>query len=54
MLMVISLAEKLGIKRNVLAFSLHPGLIWTNLADHLDMDIDFDGLRPVHQYQSTN
>lgn len=45
MLMAISLAEKLGIKHNLLTFSLHPGVIWTNLADHLDMDTGFDGLR---------
>ncbi|KAJ5480158.1 hypothetical protein N7530_005667 [Penicillium desertorum] len=45
MLMSISLAEKLGIKHNLLAFSLHPGVIWTNIANHLDMETDFDGLR---------
>lgn len=51
MLMTISLAEKLGIKHNLLAFSLHPGVIWTNLANHLDMETDFDGLR---KYQNTH
>ena len=51
MLMTISLAEKLGIKHNLLAFSLHPGVIWTNLANHLDMEMDFDGLR---KYQNTH
>lgn len=49
--MTISLAEKLGIKHNLLAFSLHPGVIWTNLANHLDMETDFDGLR---KYQNTH
>ena len=34
MLMAMSLAEKLG-SRNLLAFSLHPGVIITNLANHL-------------------
>lgn len=45
MLMAISLAEKLAVKHNLLAFSLHPGVIWTNLADHLNMETEFDGLR---------
>ena len=45
MLMSISLAEKLGIKHNLLAFSLHPGVIWTNIANHLDIETDFGGLR---------
>ena len=43
--MAISLAEKLGIKHNLLAFSLHPGVIWTNLADHLNTEADFGELR---------
>ena len=51
MLISISLAEKLGIKHNLLAFSLHPGVIWTNLASHLNMETDFDGLR---KYQYTH
>ncbi|KAK2043182.1 short-chain dehydrogenase/ reductase [Colletotrichum somersetense] len=40
-LMAISLAEKLGGK-GLLSFSLHPGVIYTNLASHLD---SFDSLR---------
>lgn len=39
MLMAISLAEKLA-ARNVLAFSLHPGVIFTNIANHLLEDLD--------------
>jgi NAD(P)-dependent dehydrogenase (short-subunit alcohol dehydrogenase family) len=35
MLMAISLAEKLA-SRNLLAFSLHPGVIFTNIASHLE------------------
>lgn len=34
-LMGVSLAEKLGAKHNLSAFSLHPGLVYTNLASHL-------------------
>ncbi|KFZ23638.1 hypothetical protein V502_01881 [Pseudogymnoascus sp. VKM F-4520 (FW-2644)] len=45
MLMAISLAEKLGLKHKLLAFSLHPGVIWTNLSNHLDPNVAFDGLR---------
>ncbi|KAK2033013.1 short-chain dehydrogenase/ reductase [Colletotrichum zoysiae] len=40
-LMAVSLAEKLGGK-GLLSFSLHPGVIYTNLASHLD---SFDSLR---------
>ena len=39
-LMAISLAEKLG-KKGLLAFSLHPGVVWTHIADHLDVQKDF-------------
>ena len=35
MLTAISLARKLG-HRGLLAFSLHPGVIHTNLGNHLD------------------
>jgi len=52
MLMSISLAEKLGIKHNLLSFSLHPGVIWTNLANHLNMETDFDGLRKYQTHSS--
>ncbi|KFY22739.1 hypothetical protein V493_06359 [Pseudogymnoascus sp. VKM F-4281 (FW-2241)] len=45
MLMAISLAEKLGPKHKLLAFSLHPGVIWTNLGSHLDWSVAGDGLR---------
>ncbi|KAI8158753.1 hypothetical protein K4K49_001819 [Colletotrichum sp. SAR 10_70] len=40
-LMAISLAEKLGSK-GLLSFSLHPGVIFTNLGTHLE---NFDSLR---------
>lgn len=36
MLFAISLAQKLGVKHNLQAYSLHPGVIHTNLANHLD------------------
>ncbi|KAF8891618.1 hypothetical protein CPB84DRAFT_1848908 [Gymnopilus junonius] len=36
-LMALSLADKLG-KRGLLAFSVHPGGILTNLANHLDLN----------------
>ncbi|KAF8888715.1 hypothetical protein CPB84DRAFT_1462562 [Gymnopilus junonius] len=39
-LTAISLAKKLG-GRGLLAFSLHPGVIMTNLANHLDLSKDF-------------
>jgi NAD(P)-dependent dehydrogenase (short-subunit alcohol dehydrogenase family) len=42
MLFAISLAEKLGSK-GVLVFSLHPGVIFTNLARHNAME-EFEGL----------
>ncbi|EEP81612.1 conserved hypothetical protein [Uncinocarpus reesii 1704] len=45
MLFTISLARRLGIKYKLQAFSLHPGVIWTNLGSHLDWDTEFDGLR---------
>lgn len=38
MLMALSLAEKLGTKSGLLAFSLHPGVIFTNLGDHIDWE----------------
>jgi len=46
MLMALSLAEKLG-KRGLEAFSLHPGVIGTNLGAKLNWNSDFDGLRAV-------
>ncbi|KAJ5180480.1 hypothetical protein N7492_003690 [Penicillium capsulatum] len=45
MLMARSLANKLGVKYGLLAFSLHPGVIFTNLGNHLDWEKeDMDGL----------
>jgi len=40
MLMAISLAEKLGDK-GLVALSLHPGVIMTNLGLHLDWSKDY-------------
>ncbi|KAI2620019.1 NAD(P)-binding protein [Hypoxylon sp. NC1633] len=37
MLMAISLAEKLGSKNNLSAFSVQPGLVMTNLGNHLKL-----------------
>jgi hypothetical protein len=39
MLMALSLAEKLGDK-GLIALSLHPGVIMTNLGTHLDWSKD--------------
>ncbi|KAL7629705.1 hypothetical protein AAE478_001228 [Parahypoxylon ruwenzoriense] len=36
MLMAVSLADKLTYKANLLAFSVHPGAVTTNLGSHLD------------------
>ena len=44
MLFALSLAEKLGSKK-LLAFSLHPGVIMTNLANHMDFNVELEGLR---------
>lgn len=44
MLMAISLAEKLGSK-GLVASRLHPGVIMTSLANHLDWEADFGALR---------
>jgi len=49
MLMALSLAEKLGSK-NLLSFSLHPGAIMTNLANHLDFAADFAELRKFFSF----
>ncbi|KAF2654541.1 NAD(P)-binding protein [Lophiostoma macrostomum CBS 122681] len=46
MLFALSLAEKLGGK-DLLAFSLHPGVIHTNLGDHLNFDSDFEELHAM-------
>ncbi|KAL9625131.1 MAG: hypothetical protein Q9204_007826, partial [Flavoplaca sp. TL-2023a] len=45
-LLAVALAAKLGDKR-LTAVSLHPGVIGTNLANHLDWNIDFAGLQAV-------
>jgi hypothetical protein len=45
MLMALSLSLKLGTKYNLLAFSLHPGVISTNLGSHLDWNSDVRDLR---------
>lgn len=39
-LMALSLAEKLGTDSNLLAFSLNPGTVDTNLAAHIDWAIE--------------
>lgn len=44
MLMAISLAEKLGPKHGLTAFSLHPGVISTSLGAHLDFSIEMTEL----------
>jgi len=43
MLMAISLAGKVG-NKGLLAFSLHPGVIGTNLSKHLDWSVELAGL----------
>lgn len=42
--MALSLANKLGVKHGLQAFSLHPGAIMTNLGSHLDWNVDMEGL----------
>lgn len=49
MLMALSLAEKLGSKRGLLAFSLHPGTILTNLGNHVDWETGELGELPPPQ-----
>ncbi|KAK2060032.1 WW domain-containing oxidoreductase [Colletotrichum caudatum] len=46
MLFSLSLAEKLG-KRSLLSLSLHPGVIGTNLSNHIEWGDDFGGLTTV-------
>ncbi|SPQ21518.1 62301270-55c5-4407-afb5-566ff77864e0 [Thermothielavioides terrestris] len=50
MLMALSLAEKLG-KKGLQAYSLHPGVIHTNLANHLDWNVDFEALHAEDRAQ---
>ncbi|KAJ7693557.1 retinol dehydrogenase 13 [Mycena rosella] len=48
MLMAISLAEKLGPKHGLLAYSLHPGVILSsNLGNHIDWTADLSSLREL-------
>lgn len=44
MLFTLSLAEKLG-GRGLLSYSLHPGVISTNLGGHIDWNEGFPGVR---------
>lgn len=45
MLMAISLAEKLGEKHGLLAFSVHPGTVGgTALGAHCDLEVDLPAL----------
>ncbi|PON28915.1 WW domain-containing oxidoreductase [Trichoderma gamsii] len=46
-LMAISLAEKLGSKHGLTAFSLHPGVISTSLGAHLDFSVELGELAAV-------
>jgi NAD(P)-dependent dehydrogenase (short-subunit alcohol dehydrogenase family) len=52
MLFAVSLAEKLG-KTGLLAFSLHPGVIATNLSGHLDWEGDFGSLSMLFFFLSS-
>ncbi|PYI25963.1 NAD(P)-binding protein, partial [Aspergillus indologenus CBS 114.80] len=45
MLFALSLAQKLGLKRNLQAFSLHPGVIFTNLDRDVDWSVGMKELR---------
>ncbi|GAD94147.1 short-chain dehydrogenase, putative [Paecilomyces variotii No. 5] len=46
LLFALSLAQKLGLKSGLQAFSLHPGVIWsTHLGDHVNWDVELDDLR---------
>ncbi|RFU77519.1 ww domain-containing oxidoreductase [Trichoderma arundinaceum] len=47
MLMALSLAEKLGPKHGLTAFSLHPGVISTSLGNHLDFSVAVPELAAV-------
>jgi len=50
MLFAVGLAEKLGSKRGLLAFSLHPGVIMdTSLGSHIDWDVDLATLRKYRE-----
>ncbi|KAL1879490.1 hypothetical protein Plec18167_003947 [Paecilomyces lecythidis] len=46
LLFALSLAQKLGLKSGLQAYSLHPGVIWsTHLGDHVNWDLQLDELR---------
>ncbi|RAH83875.1 putative short-chain dehydrogenase [Aspergillus japonicus CBS 114.51] len=47
MLFALSLAQKLGLKRNLQAFSLHPGVIFTNLDRDVDWSVGMKELQAV-------
>ena len=52
MLFTVALAQKLGPKRGLLAFSLHPGVIMdTSLGSHIDWNVDFATLREYPEDQ---
>lgn len=43
--MALSLAKKLEEKNNLTAFSLNPGIVFTNLGTHFDLVKEFEGCR---------
>ena len=45
--MALSLAKKLGAKSNLTAFSLNPGIVFTNLGSHFDLVKEFSGCRKL-------
>ncbi|PYH77795.1 putative short-chain dehydrogenase [Aspergillus uvarum CBS 121591] len=47
MLFALSLAQKLGLKHNLQAFSLHPGVIFTNLDRDVDWSVGMKELQAV-------
>ncbi|KAI2093565.1 hypothetical protein LOZ36_000107 [Ophidiomyces ophidiicola] len=49
-LFAISLAQKLGLKHKLLAFSLHPGVILTNLGSHLDWNVEPNEIRNIDRF----
>ncbi|KAF3482880.1 uncharacterized protein GIQ15_02204 [Arthroderma uncinatum] len=50
MLMAVSLAQKLGSKNRLLSFSLHPGVILTNLGAHLDWKTAFPLMNELDRF----
>ena len=49
MLMALSLAKKLGSK-GLLAFSVHPGVVQTNIGSNMDSAADVELLRRCWSY----